>query len=78
MICSVSTYICVYSVNMCGVSSWVAVWIFFFFRPVDDYGVVSGTGGFMRMTRLDSRARGSLLREAGKKTENQGKITENN
>lgn len=47
--CSVFMYICVYSVNMCGVSRWIAVLICFCL--LDDYSVVSGTGGFMRVTQ---------------------------
>lgn len=44
--------LCVYSVNMCGVSRWVAVLIGLPFKcPLEYYGVVSGTGGFMRMTQ---------------------------
>lgn len=69
--CSVFMYICVYSVNMCGVSRWIAVLICLCL--LDDYSVVSGTGGFMRVTqwihgRVDPSSK--RLEKRGMKTEN--------
>lgn len=60
--------LCVYSVNMCSVSRWIAVLIVLSFKcPLDYYGVVSENRWFHENDSADSRACGSLLKEAGKR-----------
>lgn len=70
--------LCVYSINMCGVSRWIAVLIVLSFKfSLDYYGVVSGTGGFMRMTqRIHGRVEPSSkrLEKRGMKKDNKRKM----
>lgn len=67
--------LCVYSVNICGVSRWVAVLIGLPFKcPWEYYGVVSGTGGFMRLTQqihrcVDPSSKRLEKRDKGRQSE---------